>query len=240
MTWVKLPDDALDDPIVAALTADDLLAYLRALAWSNRWARDGAIPRGTAGPSADAWVAAGMAEATDDSVRLVWLIEHQPTADEITARRKVDAERQARRRRHMAGDHSACDPERCRALSSKGKSRRDTPRDTPRESEHPDPTRPDPKGEGGEVAPSGRAVRSAARPTGADVAKVQDASKRFTAGRAIGADGVSDLLAVAGSNADRVIAAMKTAAAEHSESPLRKSAAHVQAWTLDVLRGATP
>ncbi len=36
MTWVKLPDDALD-PTVVDIDDAAIVAYLRALGWSNRW-----------------------------------------------------------------------------------------------------------------------------------------------------------------------------------------------------------
>lgn len=142
MTWVKLPDDALEDPAVADLSAEALIDYLRTLGWSNRWARNGSIPKGITGASAEAWIDAGLATRTDAGVQLSWLMEHQPTADEIERRKAQDAERQARRRRHNAGDHSKCDPDRCRVL--KAASRRDSDRDTARESAPPDPTLPDP------------------------------------------------------------------------------------------------
>lgn len=148
MTWVKLPDDALEDPQVADLEAAAVITYLRTLGWSNRWARDGAIPQSVAGEHATAWVDAGLATARPEGVQLVWRMEYQPTSDEIKERRQVDAERQARRRRHMADDHSACDPTRCRVL----KSRRDspvTPAVSPRPPTRPDPTPPDPKEERG-------------------------------------------------------------------------------------------
>ena len=123
MTWVKLPDDALEDPRVADVPADALLDYLRTLGWSNRWARDGRIPAGITGPSATAWIDAELATSTDDGVELVWLMEYQPKADEIKESKRLAAERQERHRRHMAGDHSKCDPKRCHYLVTRDKTR---------------------------------------------------------------------------------------------------------------------
>lgn len=144
MTWVKLPDDALEDPRVFDLPDEEVLAYLRALGWSNRWARDGHVPRQFA-PFADAWIAAGLAEPDGLGVQLVWLLEHQPKADEIAERQRLAVERQARHRRHMAGDHSRCDSKRCLALL---RVTRDTTRDKrPSVPSRPVPTR---RGEGGE------------------------------------------------------------------------------------------
>lgn len=140
MTWVKLSDDALDDPQVVDLPAQVIVDYLRALGWSNRWARDGRVPAAKAGASGPAWVTAGLATELEDGYQLDWLLGDQPTAREIEERRKDDRQRQERRRRHLNKDHSLCDPTRCKVLLS----RRDTGRDSPSESRDPDPTRPAP------------------------------------------------------------------------------------------------
>lgn len=129
MTWVKLPDDALDDPKVADVAPEDIVAYLRTLGWSNRWARDGLIPRATAGAPAAAWIAAGLAEEADDGICLRWLLEYQPKSDEIERRKRDAADRQERHRRHMAGDHSKCDPKRCHTLLKREPVTRDKTRD---------------------------------------------------------------------------------------------------------------
>lgn len=123
MTWVKLPDDALDDPAVTDVPAETIVAYLRALGWSNRWARDGRIPKTRAGSDAERWADSGLAEVHADHVLLVWLLEHQPKADEIKESKRLAAERQERHRRHMAGDHSKCDPKRCHVLVTRDKTR---------------------------------------------------------------------------------------------------------------------
>lgn len=149
MVWVRLPDDAIEDPHLDGVSDAAIVAYLRALGRSNRWALDGRVARATVTlETAREWVDAGLAEDQGETLRLVWLREFQPTADEIRERRRKDAERQDRNRRHRVGDHSRCDPDACRVLLSRRDSPRDTSRDshrdTPRESRHPVPTRPDP------------------------------------------------------------------------------------------------
>jgi hypothetical protein len=165
MTWVKVPDDALEHPRIAALPAEVTLSYLRALATSNRFALDGLLPRT---PDAESWIAADLADRTSEgSVQLRWLMEYQPSADEIIAKQKADAKRQARNRRHKAGDHSMCDPDGCWVL--KGVSQRDSGRDTTRESRPSDPTLSDPtRPDGGER--KGEERGDAGRATGPVVA----------------------------------------------------------------------
>lgn len=165
MPWVKVTDTAFDDPRLLAVPRGVRLLHFEALAWSNRYGADGLIPAHVLGrltdepDPADAaaqLVTAGLWEAIDAGWRIGWLREDQPSAEETAERRRQDASRQARKRRHNAGDHSTCDPERCRVLLSA--SRRDTPRDSDRDSRRestpsrPDPSRPDPKrGEDGET-----------------------------------------------------------------------------------------
>lgn len=151
MTWVKLPDDALENPKVADVEPTDIVAYLRTLGWSNRWARDGRIPQSIAGSAAESWIAAGLAtQLADGSVQLDWLLEHQPKADEIERRKKDAADRQERHRRHMSNDHSKCDAKRCLALLAKARANgvtRDKTRDKRTLRSDSDPSLPEGRGE---------------------------------------------------------------------------------------------
>lgn len=151
MTWVKLPDDALEDPRVADVPPDALVAYLRTLGWSNRWARDGRIPSSSAGDATKAWADAGLVEIHSDHIQLVWLLEYQPKADEIKESKRLAAERQERHRRHMANDHSKCDSKRClvllKAAKGNGTETRDKTRDKRPLRSDSDPSLPEGRGE---------------------------------------------------------------------------------------------
>jgi hypothetical protein len=147
MVWVKVPDEALDDPALDGVSDAAVIAYLRALCRSNRWALDGRVPVASVPSEIVAeWLAADLAEGdSTGNPQLVWLLKHQPTAEEITDRRRKDAERQERNRRHKQGDHTRCDPAACRVLVSRRDTTRDSGRDSRRDSAHPAPTRPDPE-----------------------------------------------------------------------------------------------
>jgi hypothetical protein len=124
MVWVRLSDDALEDPRLVGVSDAAIVAYLRLLGRSNRWALDGRLPRASLPEEiAHELLSIGLVEADGpEHLRLLWQTEYQPTAAEIAERRRKDAGRKGesrdRQRRHNDGDHSKCDPRRCWVLLS--------------------------------------------------------------------------------------------------------------------------
>ena len=117
MTWVKLDDNAPDDPRALKVPRTARLLHIEALAWSSRHQTDGmvprnALPRVTDEPdpegTAELLVAAGLWHATDEGYRLVWLQDMQPGPEEVERRRSHNRAKQERHRRHVSGDHSTC------------------------------------------------------------------------------------------------------------------------------------
>lgn len=117
MTWVKLNDTAMGDPRFIVLPARARLLHIEALAYSNMYAGDGAVPlaalnRITDDPDAvahaDALVAAGLWAKTEHGYRVVWLLDDQPSPERIAAGREFHRKRQARYLGHKTGDHSDC------------------------------------------------------------------------------------------------------------------------------------
>ena len=173
MTWVKLDDNALDDPAFMRLTRSARLLHLEALAWSNRHSAGGRIPAATLSrvtdepdprQAAGELVEAGLWAMTADGWQLAWLLEDQPTPEETEKQRERNRVKQARHRRHTVGDHSTCTARYCASVRNPV---------TNRGSNHT-PTRPDPplRGEGlgeaarpleGPAAPEAEKRRSMAR-----------------------------------------------------------------------------
>ena len=165
MSWVKLDDNALDDPRLLALDRGTVLLHLEALAYSNRYGLDGAIPAGalrkmTTEPepetAAAALVEAGLWEDAGDGWQLVWLLGDQLTAEKAQALRKEARDRMERVRRHNKKDHSLCDPTRCWALRSEERSRERS--GTP---SSPLPSSPKRREEEGERTEAGGAIADA-------------------------------------------------------------------------------
>jgi hypothetical protein len=147
VTWVKIGDTALDEPFLLDLPRGTVLLHIEALAYSNRYAVDGVIHRAalrklTTEPdpeaAAAALVSAGLWAPTKEGWQLIWLLNDQPSSQEIQASREQARHRQERKRRHSKGDHSICDPKRCHVLVT-----RDNPRDGATPPTRPSPTLPD-------------------------------------------------------------------------------------------------
>ena len=124
MTWVKLDDNALDDPDFIRLPRGVRLFHLEALAWSNRHAAGGLIPTEAAvrftdekgvSDAANTLVSAGLWELADDGYRILWLLDDQPTPEEIARTRERNRGKQKRHREHLRGNHELCDPKWCKA-----------------------------------------------------------------------------------------------------------------------------
>ncbi|WP_157623192.1 hypothetical protein [Terrabacter sp. Root181] len=166
MTWTRLSDDYSDRLDLLGLSRSARLLDVEGLVWCNRNTTDGYLPRAalrkvtdSEDPAADVaeLVAAGRWDDAETGWQLDW--SDQEKAEDVQGRREEWRRRDDRRRRHNKGDHSACDPQRCWALT------RETPRETTGESRPPVPG-PVPlptlrEGEGGGAgARSARATRS--------------------------------------------------------------------------------
>jgi hypothetical protein len=127
VTWSRHSDDYSDRADIMGLSDAAYRAHDAALIWSNRQLTNGFIPE-MAMPVVLAYVrgdhrdavleleAADLWEHVDDG----WLIDwtDQEEADAVKGRRDRTAQRQAawreRSSRHRVGDHSMCDPTRCK------------------------------------------------------------------------------------------------------------------------------
>jgi len=157
VTWVKLDDNALDDPTFVGLERGVRLLHLEALAWSNRHAAGGRVPAQAAlrftdelglDTAIDALADAGLWEADGDGYRLVWLLDDQPTPEEIEATRTRNRNKQRRHRNHLRGDHAGCDPKWCKAAARNPVTNPVTNPGSNDSPTRPDPTLPVGEGEG--------------------------------------------------------------------------------------------
>ena len=126
MTWTRLPDDFTDRPEMLEVSRSARLLHVEALVWCNRLLSDGRLPKGalprisdSPDPEADVTelVKAGLWEPdADRGWRIDWT--DQEAADNVRERQAARAQTQKRYRerqaKHVAGDHSMCDPRFCR------------------------------------------------------------------------------------------------------------------------------
>lgn len=125
MTWTKLDDNWTRDRVIRRLDHQARWHYLCMIQeCSAGKIYDGVLDlieaercSDAADPTAvlAALIGAGLVENVDgERVKVVRIDEHVPSAD---LRRKLaqDKVRAARYRKHKAGDHSECDPDRCPA-----------------------------------------------------------------------------------------------------------------------------
>lgn len=171
MTWAKLDDGITDMPAMLALPRGVRLMHLEGIVWACRHETDGQIPRHVLGKPTDepdaieaagTLVDAGLWLTLGDGWEVAGFLDHQRSADDISRSRELTNERQRRRRQHLTGDHSLCEPRYCHAASrvtdgvTNGVSHGSPSR--------PVPTRP--KGGGGQGAggPSGSAGATPAGP----------------------------------------------------------------------------
>lgn len=203
MTWSKFGDDFPERLDIITLSDAAWRLNAEAIIWSNRFLTDGAIPArgpqffahptsGTVDDAVTELVDAKVWEVTDDGWQLDWS-DQERAAD--VEKRRADARARKdrfedRRQRHNDGDHTACDPTRCRVLmAAKGNagvrngvrngdadgSSIGKPADVTRSEQsserrseqhplpsRPDPSRPDPKG--GTGTEKGEEGRSGAGP----------------------------------------------------------------------------
>lgn len=112
MVWVRTPDDLYEREEVLTVGLDALALHQAALGYSNRNLTDGRIPT-TKAPRLAAvadpasvimrLVAAGWWRATDAGYQLVYLLELQPTARTVLAKREATAKRVAEYRARSNG-----------------------------------------------------------------------------------------------------------------------------------------
>ncbi|MDQ1202725.1 hypothetical protein [Rhodococcus sp. SORGH_AS_0303] len=129
--WTRIDGNVLRDPnLLRVKSRSARLLYIEMLCYSNDQGTDGFIEYAmmrsvttVARPSAliDALIEDGLlSETTTDGgrkgVRIVAFFDDQLSHEEVETRNKNNALRSERSRRHKAGDHSKCDPDRCWAL----------------------------------------------------------------------------------------------------------------------------
>ena len=125
MTWTRLDDNWLADEAFDGLDVPTMWHYLNMIQFCSRGKRyTGVTPLVHArtcsivdDPLAAiaALIDAGLVENMDGAtLRVVRIEEHVPSAD-LRKKLAQDKVRAARHRKHKAGDHSECSPDRCPA-----------------------------------------------------------------------------------------------------------------------------
>lgn len=135
--WTRYDLKMIRDPRLTKLSRAQRLMYFEALAYANEYGTDGLIqyrdlrlftdasrPAVIAQAFVDAelWseVVQNDAQVSDKTLTKRWQIvdflDDQLSAEEVQKRAENSAATTERNRRHKAGDHSKCDPERCWSL----------------------------------------------------------------------------------------------------------------------------
>lgn len=178
MTWVKLGDEL--SGAAEPLSDAAFRTHAEALLWSARHLLDLQVPTRHLARFAycqdpdlavKELVEAGWWEERGDGwyIGLRWP-EWQREKAEVERERAASLERQHRRRKHVAGDHSTCVSTTCPQVrpQAPGVESTGSRRDIRRESRDPVPSRPVPKGsgrDGGKSHPPSRRDRPPRRPT---------------------------------------------------------------------------
>lgn len=125
MTWTRLSDDFYDKPEILTLSDAAFRAHVTALVWCNKHTTDGYLPHrmqavlSVPNEALTELQAAGLWLDLDTGWQVDW--SDQEPAERVRRDRAFRAEKQRRYRdrvsRHNAGDHSACDPRRCPAVT---------------------------------------------------------------------------------------------------------------------------
>lgn len=156
MTWTKLSDDYADRLEDLELTASACWLHTAALIYCNRVGTDGRIQMSKLGKVSS--IDAPELYAAELEQQGYWTVveeggawqidfsDQEPAVD-VAKRREEAKVRQRRRRLHVDGDHTMCDPRRaCRASVTRDESGRQVvTRDSQGESRPPVPSRPGPK-----------------------------------------------------------------------------------------------
>lgn len=132
MTWTRLSDTLNSDLRFMRLSDGAFRLHVKALVWCNQMLTDGLLPADALGaltygqPHAESLVAELVREKlwTDTAAEgapALWQLDwtDQEPAEDVERRKGLNADRQRRFRQrrdaHAAGDHSLCDPQKCRA-----------------------------------------------------------------------------------------------------------------------------
>jgi hypothetical protein len=116
VAWVRTPDELMEREEVFAVGFDALGLHIAALGYSNRNLTDGRIPATKAAilvplPDAgiliDRLVAAGWWTVTEAGYQLVYLLDLQPTAESVLAKRAATARRVSEHRDRRNGVSNA-------------------------------------------------------------------------------------------------------------------------------------
>lgn len=162
--YMQLSDEWLDRPAVASLSRSARLLAIEMLSYSARVLADGVVPaaiirRISDAPDADGDLGelqtSGLITAGPGGSWLLtdWLDSQGAARDEVVARRRMSQARSRRRRKHLDGDHSECNPGYCSRVVTRDDTAgsRDTSRVThvanPTPSTRLTPTHFDPQGE---------------------------------------------------------------------------------------------
>ena len=149
MTWTRLSDDFTDRPEFLKLSRSARLLHIEALVWCNRLTTDGRLPKAALRRLTDAepldedvqeLLAAKWWEEAEGGWQIDWT--GQESSEDVNERKAYRAEVQKkyrqRRDKHNRGDHSMCDPRRCKKAQSV------TGNATGNKTAHETPTRPGP------------------------------------------------------------------------------------------------
>ncbi|WP_169541933.1 hypothetical protein [Nocardia jiangxiensis] len=107
------------------MSRSDRLFYIELLMWANEQQTDGFVMRAALkhatdisrpAQAAQRLVKSGALEEVDEGWIIVRFFDDQLSSEEVTKRSEMSRATTERNRRHKAGDHTKCDPKRCRAL----------------------------------------------------------------------------------------------------------------------------
>jgi hypothetical protein len=127
MTWTKLPAEFGTDPKLLALPRGARLLHVEALCWCNEHGTDGHLPaymlnritdEDDPKASAELLVGVGKWGMTADGWHLVGFLDDQLSAAKVAKLREQNRTRNERWRNHVNGDHSGCDPTRCKGANA--------------------------------------------------------------------------------------------------------------------------
>lgn len=163
MTWAKLSDTFIDDPVLLGVPRGARLLHVEGIVWCCKQETDGQIPAHVLGritdepeldKAVDYLIDAGLWARTDTGFEVVNFLDEQPSREQVQARRADTALRKKRSEQHYAGDHSLCIrgrfcPEGAVVRDgTRSGTRSDTRTGTDTRPDPPDPTRPKGKGRG--------------------------------------------------------------------------------------------
>jgi hypothetical protein len=149
MTWFKIDDGFFMNMKVVEAGNAAVGLWVRAGAWCSQQLTDGYVPEAVArtfgtATEVDSLVDSGLWECVEGGYQFPDWLEYNPSADEVKATRAASAERQRQSRTRRSDDAEDVTRESRVSHSDVTAKSRVTAREVTRESQHPDPTRPDP------------------------------------------------------------------------------------------------